>query len=541
MIDLIVDYEKFSQAFLKITTKDSKLIPLKLNQYQLRLHLLIDSLRRQNKPVRIIILKARQMGISTACSGYVYHQTSTNFYKRALLVAHDMESTTNLFDMVKRYYDFSPERIRPLKRYSNRRELVFENGDEKDRASNPGLLSSISIDTAGKDTVGRSGTIHTLHLSELAFWPNAATSLSSLLQAVPNQPGTTVLVESTANGIDGDGKVFYEMWQKAVKGLNDFTPFFIPWFDNDEYRLGPPLNIQLTDKEFELKGMYDLDDAQLYWRRWKISNDLGSDEKMFCQEFPSSADEAFIVSGRPVFDLGAVQKKIHSLSGIQVLNDNGVVRIYEEPSPNQVYTIGADTAEGLIDGDHSAAFIMGRDFKQYARIYGHMDTDRFSDCLVDVGRKYNKALIAPEINNMGYAVLSRIKALDYSNIYQRDEADTHEEKILRRLGWITTTKSKHLMIAEFIAAFRDDSIDIKDEELLREMLTLSYEPDGNINLNSKDLVVSVCIALQALKQTPHLINYKAYVPPEGTDKIIIPETLQQRLKRQVTKPDSYYE
>ena len=478
------------------------------------------------------------MGISTFSAGYIFHKSATNFYTKSMIVAHDADSTTNIFNMVKRYYDFLPEEIKPMKRYSNRRELVFENPDENARRDDSGLLSSIEVETANNINAGRSGTIHHLHISELAFWSHAQLPLSGLFQAVPSNPQTSIIIESTANGITGDGKVFYDMWQAASQGLNDFTPFFIPWFENEDYIKKDIVSFVPTEKERDLKRQFDLSNEQLAWRRYKINNDLGGDETLFRQEFPASPDEAFILSGRPVFDLAKLQKAIHNASNSYV--ENGFTRIYSPPEEGQIYCIGADTAEGLETGDYSAAMVLDKNFNQCARIYGHLDPDNFGRALVDMACLYNKALVAPEINSMGYAVLSKIKDLNYSNIYQREELDTHEEKFQKKLGWNTNIRTKHLMLSEFITAFNDESLKINDTELLKEMMTLSYEPDGNVNLNGKDLVVSACISLQALKQTPNSINYKAF-NPELHKEEKPPETFQQRMKRLNKDVDSYYD
>jgi hypothetical protein len=535
----IADYQWYAENFLSITTKDSRLVPFKLNGYQRRLYRLVEKLRAEDKPVRIIVLKARQMGISTFCAGSVFHAAATNFYTKSMLVAHDIDSSVNLFTMVKRMYDFMPDRIKPMSRYSNRRELVFENSDEATRGQAPGLLSSIEIETANKSTAGRSGTIHHLHISELAFWNNAINPMNGLLQAVPNKPGTSVFIESTANGIVGDGETFHQMWMKAKAGENDFVPFFIPWFENPEYSMQTLGDEVWKDNEIQLANAHGLTNEQISWRRWKIRNDFAGDETLFNQEFPASAEESFLVSGRPVFNIAMLMKKMHGLNETPRIDE--AFKIFKEPEPGKVYCIGADTAEGLEQGDYSTAFVIDREFNQMASMRVHMDTDHFADALIKLAKMYNGALITWELNNHGHAVLSRLKDKSYYNLYTREDFDEMADKRMKKLGWQTNVKTKQLMLDEFRAAVRDSALNIRDAELYKEMMTLVYEPDGNIILNGKDLVVAACLAIQGLKQTPQELKYKALSTAEDDYITPKPESFLERQKRLARKGDSYFQ
>lgn len=317
MHESISRFDKFSSEYLKITTKSADLIAFELNHYQKRILQIIEEKEKRNLPIRLLILKARQMGISTFASGLIYHRTATNFYTKSMIVAHDDDSTTNLFEMSKRFYDFSPPWMKPRKRYSNRKELVFSEPDEKLRETSPGLLSSIEIDTARNLTAGRSGTVQNLHISELAFWKNAEKPMTGLMQAVPSKSSTMIIIESTANGMDGDGKLFYDMCQASMRRQNDFEFVFIPWFENPEYRIKCE-RLEHTEYEAEIAARHKLTDSQIMWRRWKIKNDLHGDEMLFRQEFPCTPDEAFILSGRPVFDMGLLQKSINEINVVPI-------------------------------------------------------------------------------------------------------------------------------------------------------------------------------------------------------------------------------
>jgi len=317
---MLENLEDYSNDYLKILTKENEQVPLKFNVYQRKLNQVIEEKRNQRKPIRIIILKARQIGISTFCTAAIYHPAATGFYIKSEVVADDEENTTNLFDMCKRYHQFSDEHVRPMKRYSNKKALVFENPNEKLREDNPGLLSGIRLQSSNKATAGRSGTINHLHLSEFAFWANAGSTITGLLQSVPLIPDSSIYIESTANGIAGRGEEFYLRWKQAESGESDFVPLFFPWHENPEYQLEPDDDFKLDSEEKEIMKMYGLNERQMAWRRYKIRNDMGNalmkPEDQFCQEYPSSSSEAFISSGRPVFNNADILKLINNLNTV---------------------------------------------------------------------------------------------------------------------------------------------------------------------------------------------------------------------------------
>lgn len=201
------------------------------------------------------------------------------------------------------------------------------------------------------------------------------------------------------------------------------------------------------------------------------------------------------------------------------------VRIYETPKADRKYALGADVAEGVESGDFSTAFVIDSDLNQVASFHGHIDPDLFGKLLCKLGKHYNNAILALEINNHGHATMAKIKDLNYPNIYYRMVLDELTNDMTQKLGWQTNVKTKMLMLDDFVAAWRDNHIRIKDADLLREMLTITIMPTGDIELTGKDRLVSACIALQAIKQLT-LGKFKAFTP-EIKRK---PRTLEERLK-----------
>lgn len=354
-----INTKKYIENFLKIKTKDAKIVPLILNEPQMKLYNLIKKLKEEGKPVRIIIEKARQMGFSTCTEAILFKITATNFNTKTGIITHLASATSNLFEMNKIMYNNLPEEMKPELSKSNANELIFNNKDGL------GLNSIIKCMTAGTSGVGRSDTFNNLHISEFAFWPgDKKTTLDGLLQAVPNTPDSIVIIESTANGFD----YFKTLWDMAVNGENDFIPLFVGWNELKEYRK-PYSGFELTHEEKELQITYDLDLDQLEWRRWCIKNNCGGSIDTFKQEYPINPLEAFIGTGASVFNkekiiqrIAEIEKKenhilkqgrfIYKMKNerpcdIKWVNDKkGPIKIYQMPdSPNVTkYCIGGDTS-----------------------------------------------------------------------------------------------------------------------------------------------------------------------------------------------------
>lgn len=552
--ELLNDLNFYSTKFLKVITKKGELSPLGFNSYQQELTRIAQEDEAAGKPVRIIVLKCRQIGGSTWGGAYNYHKTATRFYRKATVIAHDDDSTNNLFRMQKRFYDFSPEQIKPMKRYSNAKELVFENPDENARGDEPGLMSSITVENANNLTAGRGGTIHHLHCSEVAFWKNASTVIGGLFQAVPYEPGTSIIMESTANGIAGHGQEFYERCMAALKGESVFRFVFFKWTENPEYEIEPPANFILDDYEKELMKLHPgLTLRKLAWRRYKINNEMGktlmAPEDQFRQEYPLTPEEAFISSGRPVFNMERINadierarskrlRKADLLNGSWVDNQRGGYAVFDDANGGRRYAIGADVAEGLESGDFSTMCVLNKDLEQVAVYHGHIHPDLFGAEMIKAGQLYNGALLAPEVNNHGLTTLTHITNKHYPSIFRRKVLDERTGDFTEKAGWQTNLKTKALMLDELIAAYRENSVKINDIETLREMAGLTIESDGSVNLNGKDRVVALCIALQAIKQV-HEVNVGAFDTVEHRKKA--PKTLEDWLRVGEGKEESYFD
>lgn len=547
------DKRFYIEKFLKIRNKAAQIVPFKLNKAQKIVMDIIESDEREGKPKRYIVLKARQMGLSTLFEGLIFQDTSMNENKNSLIIAHEEQASSNLFGMSKLYYDYLPEPIKPMKKYANGKILSFENptNDDAEKAKNPGLRSKIAIATAGSGEVGRSSTTHNLHASEVAFFPDARVTMLGLLQSIPDQPNTLAVLESTANGV---GDWFHSMWQKAERGENAFTPIFLPWFIQDEYTLdfrsdaekqqfiGEVETVSRDNSgkmvrtyESELREKHDLTYEQLNWRRWTMQNKCEGDEILFMQEYPSTPEEAFISSGRPKFSIQSLKKYqtitkkpekrgylVENNGKIDLVEDaRGYVSIWTEPSAGRFYCVGADVAEGLAHGDYSCAYVGDPEsFDVVARWHGHIDPDLFGKELIKLARYYNEGYLGVENNNHGLTTLNSIKSAEYWNIFFSKSYDKINDTMTQKIGWTTSIRTKPLMIDKLAEFVREHYLGLYDELLIGEMFTYVIEDNGKTNAQSgchDDTVMALAILLQLMLEGKGE-NFAPEVPFDQLDK-----------------------
>lgn len=276
------DFPYYAAHGLVIKDKGGDIVPFVLNRAQQYVHDRLEEQKAKTGRVRALILKSRQMGFSTYVGGRLFHRTTLNKGIQTFILTHEQDATDNLFGMVERFHANTP--LRPSTGAANAKELNFDILD-----------SGYSVGTAGSKAVGRSRTLQNFHGSEVSRWPNAKGHFAGVVQAVPNLPGTEIILESTANGVGGE---FHERWQKAEAGVGDYIAIFVPWFWTEEYREPVPPSFKMTEEEALYASQYELDLEQMVWRRAKI-DELG--DLMFKQEYPASANEAFQTTGHDSF------------------------------------------------------------------------------------------------------------------------------------------------------------------------------------------------------------------------------------------------
>lgn len=509
---------KYITKYMKIQTKDNGLQPLIPNSAQEQLYALFKEKYNNDEPFRVIILKARQLGISTMTEAIISGLTMTHHDKNALIVGHTPESTAKIFSMAKLYHDSLPVPLQPMVKYSNSKTLTFENPshDQKELNRNPGLRSSIKVALAGSAGIGRGSTYNYMHLSELAFWQEhegltIEDQMTGLLQTMPIGGRSVLVIESTANGFN----YFKRLWDRAVAGENGLIPLFIPWYAMKEYRK-PYHGEQLTPDEIEIRHRFNLDFQQMMWRRYAIQTLCGGSEDMFHQEYPSYPEEAFLTTGNPVFDTDIVYKRLQKVrepirtgnihKGKFIDDPSGVIRVWEEPIPGHVYAIGADTAgEG---SDFFRAYVMDKsNFHQVAALKMVTDEGFFEKQLMELGYYFNTAMIGVEVNFSSYTTM-KLQEDGYLNQYVREVEDTYLDRTQRRFGFRTTSVTRPIIISMLVDYLKDYADMIEDPDLLKEMLTFVKNDKGRAEASSgehDDCVMAMAITVYILPQARNVL------------------------------------
>lgn len=482
------------------------------------------------RPVRKIVLKARQEGISTLTEAIFFHQLISVPNTKALILSQDDDSSKAIFGMARSFYENLPTAIKPMKRYSTKREMVFENPDEKTRGMSPGLNSSIKIQSAGRYEPSRGDMFHCVHFSEVAFWPpdTAAKLTAAIKPMVPFAPETFIIYESTANGMNND---FFDDWTAAVEGESRFDPIFIPWFKLHTYSIQfknekkKKLFISDMDKEEKyLSKHFKITPEQLLWRREKIS-EMG-DEDLFRQEYPTTPEEAFIFKNPTIFSRAAMRRQeANIMEPIRVCdisienqnfmdNPNGLLSVFEEPERGIEYVIGVDVASGEGE-DYSCAEVLKRTWPhgmatQVAEWHGKVDPVYLGKLIVVLARFYNDAMLSIEINNHGFTTQTEAKN-HFWNFYRWQYADRMgSHKLTDKIGWSTNISTKPMMVDRAVNCMDNDLVIIRSRRLLDEMWrfvriigTLQYEAEAGHD----DAVMAWQVGLVTLHMTQAGLDY----------------------------------
>lgn len=496
----------WQETNLKIVDKKSRLVALCHNIAQLKIHNTKQLQIKRGFPVRVIVCKARQEGVSTGEAADMFENVNRKPNRHGCLVSADQDSTNKVFKMIRKFQTYMPSDKRKRTIASNRKELEYAEPHN----------SSILCQTAGKEVLGRGGTIHDFHATEVAFWARAEKQLGGALEEIPEEPDTCITFESTAFGTTG---AFHDRFWTAVdritsksKDYNGFLPIFLPWQIFPEYQMEIPSDFRLDlyedhevyGNEKRLALVHGCAPEQLYWRRYKIENNFNNDLPRFMQEYPSTAKEAFQGTGRMVFIPSAIDKLEMQcrkpIGNIEFFEVEGKVRyrdvarhancwaVWKWPQANHDYCLFGDVAEGISSDatnprsmpDRSVAIVLDRmDFDLPMVYYGRPDTIEFADQMVMAAKFWNYAWSSPEMNSIGQSALDAFKRADYQYIYNREhKAETDNEIDSMNLGWKTTTKTRKPMIADLGTAINEGEIRIYDQRVVDELRVFVYGKDG---------------------------------------------------------------
>ena len=457
---------------LRIRNKAGLLVPLKLNESQRQIS------RRWKK--RNIILKARQLGITTYVAARYFIAAITHPGSVVVQVAHDQRSAEDIFRMVHRFQENLPAYLREGALVTSRcnvGQLVF-----------PLLDSQYRVESAADSNAGRGLTITHLHCSEIGRWGHAGLeALVSLRAAV--RPGGEIALESTPNGAGG---IFYDAWQRAEE--TGYERHFLQWWLESGYRREVGI-ADLTDEERELIERCGLDEGQIAYRREIRANYRG----LAAQEFAEDPESCFLSSGDCVFDVDKIQEKLRGCDsnndgGAFESRDGGRLLGWWPPAQGHEYVIGVDPAGGGSTGDFACAQVIDRkDGRQCAELHGHFTPAELAARVAALGREYCDALIAVERNNHGHAVLAHLTAAKYPNLFSQGN----------QLGWLTSIASRPGMIERLAILVASDTDSLYSPRLLRECRSFVRHADGSSRAAAgahDDCVMAMAVALAAREE-----------------------------------------
>lgn len=534
-------------GYLKIRDKSANLVRFIENSTQKIINERIQSRRRKGLPACILILKARQVGVSTDAQAITYAFTSQRQFVTALDIADDVDGASYIFKMNELFHEqmaINHPHLTPAKARSNEQRLEFEKTG-----------SRIMIDTARNATAGRKFTAQIIHLSEAAFFPDFKATMQALVPSFSRTPDSIFIIETTANGMNDFSTFYWKMKAKyeADPDQAEWMVVFCSWKEHAEYSRDFYSDVMrfkfeqsLSSKEKKIQKEHALSLEQLNWRRTMIEDAFGGDDEKFEVEYPLTDKEAFKSTARQVFPekLTGPQRVnivVPKLRGEMELVDRrpsfmpdqqGFLRIYQESQPEERYVIGADTCESSLTHDEACAQVIKRStWTQVAHLHGHMNPEDFAERLVALGLYYNRALLCPERNGPGLVTVTYLANRFYPNICRQKKAvvsDSGQWAETEEYGFHTNVKTKPLIIDQLQTSLRTLLLVLHDAKTLDELETYvvkNVNKDGHAELGADegkrdDCVMSLAIALhyahQIRSQAPSLGMERPFVPTTRT-------------------------
>lgn len=385
------DLAHYAYKCLKIRTKPGQIVNFAFNKAQLYLHQQLEEQKKKLGRVRAIVLKGRQQGVSTYIGSRFYHIVSHTTGYRAFILTHEQRATDNLFEMVKRFHAYCPIVVRAIEEGNNASALNFISPEG----------SGYKVGTAGSKGIGRSSTIQIFHGSEVGLWENGPEHLDGIMQAIPRSDKTEIILESTAQG---KGNIFYDLWKEAIDGTNEFMPVFIPWFWTDEYRMPIPEDFKMSEEETEYQRFYNLDKEQIHWRRI-TTNSSNLKELGFKQEYPSNAEEAFIVSGGNCIISSMSVERARKCTA----NGLGTKFIGVDPAGGDPENMGARR-------DRTSIIVRQGRVAYGLQSYQNKDTMQTVGILINLIKSEDPDFVCIDVGGLGVGVVDRLRELGYGKI-----------------------------------------------------------------------------------------------------------------------------
>jgi hypothetical protein len=532
------DIKRHIEGHMTIKMKDGVIRKLqKLTPAQVRLLNLYLWSKAKKLPVRVIILKARKQGLSTVVEAIMFIEALEREID-CIVIAHDKFTAQYIFRMTKLMYD-GYDLEKPAFGGDKKKEMDF--GDD-----HHGYLV---VETANNVQAGTGITPQFIHGSEISKWAKGSETAISLFQSIGDDAGTTVILESTANGYDSLFKPYWDnawanckiTWTDELEPIvdivgkddwNGYLPLFIPWFEDPRYTRQFDTKVEkeafiLTTYEEWLVETFHVTNEQLLWRRWTINNKCQGNWRdprtwqVFQQEYPATPREAFISSGRPRFNSYLLdqmrteppmygylyRKQTWNRNIVFEREESAPLKIFRLPKSGRHYVLGCDTAEGRIpegsrDSDSSVIQVLDAETGvQQAVFRAQISEDEIVEPLLLLGEWYNWGYINVENNSTGKHTALRL--LDEYPKHRLYFTDGRRQTVP---GWRTHAGNRNLLISTMDKAISEGTVEILDEDTIDECVSFVYKDNrGRVEAEvgkHDDLVMALGLALVALPKYP---------------------------------------
>lgn len=461
---------------------------IRMRPEQVMLNELVYKAFFAREPLDVIILKNRQRGTSTHCNLLCMDLTAYYPGRVANTLADTRERASTMFENnVKFAWDRIPDGLKPRANKDNVNELNFSK------------IGSKYIVSASK-----SEPVDILHTSEAPYFPDEE-RITEAEQMCRRH--AIRIMESTGWGVGNlFEKRFTEAWKAQQSGKKHHRiAMFFPWYTDPKNVVNVADGMELANKAFieELAQKYKLTPEQMFFYDQKMQ-DLA--EEVF-QFYPSEPDEAFLHSGRPVFDqelLKAIREK-HERPPRRTTEDG--IDIFEEPDSRLHYGIGVDTAEGKEHGDNSVVSVVCKETgHQVAEVAGKISAIEENDLARIIGvvcRMYRNHLCVIERNNHGHAVIGFVKHDERVNLYQKIETDKITEKETVKIGWDTDERSKAYAVGVLKKDLREGKCIPHSIEAHDELRTYVHGERGKMDAmkgKKDDRVIALTLANLAARE-----------------------------------------
>ena len=523
-----IDPEIWFSTFGVIKDKRGKDIKPKPNTLQKRMFAHYRKCQIEDKPCKMIILKPRQKGASTCAQALTYHHMRKHENLSGSLMGDISGTSDKVFEIYRRYaeYDHFP--------------WTEEGGSLADGGNLADLIklkskSAYGKETAGSKNAGRSGTIQVGNMTEVAFWPMQGErdpALGYLQSLYDGDNVSLVVADSTPNGPNG---WFYRTWVQD----NEWAKIFAAWFEFDDSVI--PFNSDselqdfkdtMTEDEKEEMERFDVGYEQLHWRRRVLQDKCNGDLSKFRQEYPSDPEECFLMSSRPRFHVGNLDKMVKASTDLKpkmgtmsVQTDGktanfkpdrlGNWKIYEEPEYDSKYLISVDTCTGedqqmqglAADPDFHSVQVWKASYEDWhgnwhvprlvALHHSRLDIGVLAQEIEGAARWYGDAFIIPEVNNSGLALLKYLLEAGLS-VYRRRRYNDSSGMVEKSFGWSTDKVTRKTVIDHMAAELLEENFDIPDPDVLKEMKTFVINDKGKPEAapgHHDDHVLAAAIAL----------------------------------------------